>query len=577
VNQAVSDDLIEQLCAIGISLSSERDTDRLVETILRSAKGLTNADGGSIYSLTDDQRLKFEVVATDSLGLSMGGTTGIEIRFPPLPLYTDGKPNLNMVVTSSVLNDETINITDAYHAAGYDFSGTKKFDEKTGYRTKSLLAVPMKNHEKDIIGVLQLINAQDAQGRVVPFSPDAQRLAESLASQAAVALTNKRLIDDLKTLFESFVQLIAGAIDDKSPYTGGHCRRVPELTMMLAEAVSATRSGPLAEFSMDEKDRYELHIAGWLHDCGKVTTPEYVMDKATKLETIYDRINEVDARFAVLAREAEVACCNERLAALERGNAPAAAAAQARYEQLLEQLAADRARVHTANVGGEFMSDEAKAEIARIAQYKWHDADGTEQPLLTEEEVYNLGIARGTLTPEERQVINNHIVATIKMLESLPFPKHLQRVPEYAGGHHERMDGKGYPKGLTREQMSVPARVMAIADIFEALTAKDRPYKRGKTLTECLQIMGRMRLDNHIDPDLFDISSTEVCTANTRICSWTKSRSTMSICARFPVIRPPRCARPVELRRGVWPRLWNAYLPVSSAAAGAAPIPFSSM
>lgn len=505
MNQAVSDDLIEQLCAIGISLSSERDTDRLVETILRSAKGLTNADGGSIYSLTDDQRLKFEVVATDSLGLSMGGTTGIEIRFPPLPLYTDGKPNLNMVVTSSVLNDETINITDAYHAAGYDFSGTKKFDEKTGYRTKSLLAVPMKNHEKDIIGVLQLINAQDAQGRVVPFSPDAQRLAESLASQAAVALTNKRLIDDLKTLFESFVQLIAGAIDDKSPYTGGHCRRVPELTMMLAEAVSATRSGPLAEFSMDEKDRYELHIAGWLHDCGKVTTPEYVMDKATKLETIYDRINEVDARFAVLAREAEVACCNERLAALERGNAPAAAAAQARYEQLLEQLAADRARVHTANVGGEFMSDEAKAEIARIAQYKWHDADGTEQPLLTEEEVYNLGIARGTLTPEERQVINNHIVATIKMLESLPFPKHLQRVPEYAGGHHERMDGKGYPKGLTREQMSVPARVMAIADIFEALTAKDRPYKRGKTLTECLQIMGRMRLDNHIDPDLFDI------------------------------------------------------------------------
>jgi HD-GYP domain-containing protein (c-di-GMP phosphodiesterase class II) len=505
VNQAVSDDLIEQLCAIGISLSSERDTDRLVETILRSAKGLTSADGGSVYSLTEDQQLKFELVSTDSLGLSMGGTTGIEIRFAPLPLYTDGKPNLNMVVTSSVLNDETINITDAYHADGYDFSGTKKFDEKTGYRTKSLLAVPMKNHENDIIGVLQLINAQDAAGEVVPFSSEAQRLAESLASQAAVALTNKRLIDDLKTLFESFIQLIAGAIDDKSPYTGGHCRRVPELTMMLAEAVSATQSGPLADFSMDDKDRYELHIAGWLHDCGKVTTPEYVMDKATKLETIYDRINEVDTRFAIIAREAEVMCCRERLAALERGDAQAAADAQARYEQTLEQLTGDRARVHTANVGGEFMSDEAKVEIERIAARTWHDADGAEQPLLSEEEVYNLSIPRGTLTHEERQVINNHIVATIKMLESLPFPKHLQRVPEYAGGHHERMDGKGYPKGLTREQMSVPARVMAIADIFEALTAQDRPYKRGKTLTECLQIMGRMRLDNHIDPDLFDI------------------------------------------------------------------------
>ncbi len=504
VNQAVSDDLIDRLLGIGIALSSERDTDRLVETILQSAKDLTNADGGTIYSLTDDQHLKFEMMTTDSLALSMGGTTGTEIPFAPLPLYVDGQPNLNMVVTNSVLNDETINITDAYDADGYDFSGTKKFDQKTGYRTKSLLAVPMKNHENDVIGVLQLINAQAAEA-VVPFSPQSQRLVESLASQAAVALTNKRLIDDLRTLFESFIQLIAGAIDDKSPYTGGHCRRVPELTMMLAEAASATQTGPLANFSMSEKDRYELHIAGWLHDCGKVTTPEYVMDKATKLETIYDRVNEVDVRFAVIAREAEVVCCKERLAALESGDTQAAEAAQARYQQTLEELAAERARVHTANVGGEFMSDEAKAEVARIGARKWHDADGEERTLLNEEELYNLSIARGTLTPEERRVINNHIVATIKMLESLPFPKHLQRVPEYAGGHHERMDGKGYPKGLTREQMSVPARVMAIADIFEALTARDRPYKRGKTLTECLQIMGRMRLDNHIDPDLFDV------------------------------------------------------------------------
>ncbi len=496
--------LVDQLCAIGIALSSEKDTDRLVETILRSVKALTGADGGTVYSLTEEQTLKFEMVATDSLGLSMGGTTGVEIPFPALALYEDGRPNESMVVTASVLNERTINIPDAYDADGFDFSGTKRFDETTGYRTRSLLAVPMKNHENDIIGVLQLINATE-DGQVVPFSPSSQRLAESLASQAAVALTNKRLIDDLKTLFESFIQLIAGAIDEKSPYTGGHCRRVPELTMMLAEAAHEARSGPLSAFRMSEGDRYELHIAGWLHDCGKVTTPEYVMDKATKLETITDRINEVDARFEILRRDARIACLEAKLEALENGHAERAAQAEEQLAQTLLELAEEQQQVHSANVGGEFMSDAAQAGIRRIGERIWVDAEGAQRALLNEDEIYNLNIPRGTLTPEERSVINNHIVATIKMLESLPFPKHLRRVPEYAGGHHERMDGKGYPKGLSREQMSVPARVMAIADIFEALTAKDRPYKKGKTLSECLQIMGRMKLEEHIDPDLFDI------------------------------------------------------------------------
>jgi HD-GYP domain-containing protein (c-di-GMP phosphodiesterase class II) len=483
---------IEMLNEIGIALSSEKNNQRVLELILNGAKKLTHADGGSLYLVTDNKELKFEIVSTDSLGIAMGGTSGNEINFPPLPLYINGEKNLSMVVTSAVLNDKTINIIDAYDAKGYDFSGTRKFDEKTGYRTKSLLTIPMKNHEGDIIGVLQLINSLDPYTHEVGvFTNEEQKLAESLASQAAVALTNKRLIDEQKALFEALIKLIATAIDEKSPYTGGHCKRLPELTMMIAEACDTETSGPLAGFRMQEKDRYELLIAGWLHDCGKVTTPEYVIDKATKLQTIYDRIHTVDTRFEVLKRDAKIALLEKKISEQE-------------YAEKIRQLDDDREFIRHFNVGGEYMSPEKQQRVRDIAQYQWQDCSGKVSGLLSENEVRNLTIAKGTLTPEERQIINNHMAVTIKMLDQLPFPKHLRNVPEYAGGHHERMDGKGYPRGLTREQMSWQARMMGVADIFEALTARDRPYKEGKKLTECLNILGKMRLDNHIDPDIFD-------------------------------------------------------------------------
>jgi HD-GYP domain-containing protein (c-di-GMP phosphodiesterase class II) len=341
--------------------------------------------------------------------------------------------------------------------------------------------------------VLQLINATDPKtGEIVAFSPSDQRLAESLASQAAIALTNRMLINQLEHLFESFINLINSAIDEKSPYTGGHCQRVPVLTMLLAEAVNETKSGPLKNFHMTEEDRYELKIAGLLHDCGKVTTPVHVVDKATKLETLFDRIQLIDTRFEVLKRDVEIEALRKGLDERE-------------IRDRLRELDDDRRFLHACNIGGERMKDEDVARVRRIAKRRWRDVAGHEADFLTEDEVNNLTIRAGTLTEDERKIINNHIVATIKMLESLPWPRHLTRVPEYAGGHHERMDGKGYPKGLTRDQMSVQARCMGIADIFEALTAKDRPYKKGKTLSESLEILGRMRINNHVDPDLFDV------------------------------------------------------------------------
>jgi HD-GYP domain-containing protein (c-di-GMP phosphodiesterase class II) len=497
---------LEQLNHIGIALSKERDITKLLEVILIAAKDVTRADGGTLYRMTEERTLKFEIIRNDTLGIAMGGTTGVEIPFYPINLYDkDGRPIHSMVAAYAVHHDRSVNIADAYTAEGFDFTGTQNFDKKTGYRSRSFLTVPMKDHEGEIIGVLQLINSKDpASGTVVPFSDADEHLVESLASQAAIALTNRLLINHLENLFESFISLINSAIDDKSPYTGGHCQRVPVLTMLLAEAASGCEVGPLKSFAMTDRDRYELKIAGLLHDCGKVTTPVHVVDKATKLQTIFDRVALLDTRFEVVKRDAEIALLRARLEKLGQGRKDAVGDAQ--LAAGIREIENDREFLRRANIGSEAMKDEDIARVQTIARrYRWRDSEGQTADFLSEEEVRNLTIRYGTLTPEERNVINHHIEVTIQMLEALPWPKHLKNVAEYAGGHHERMDGKGYPRGLTREQMSVQARCMGIADIFEALTAKDRPYKKGKTLTESLTILGKFKQNGHVDPDLFDV------------------------------------------------------------------------
>ncbi|MBL4712752.1 MAG: GAF domain-containing protein [Gammaproteobacteria bacterium] len=498
---------IGRLNEIGIALSAASDVNILCDKILTGAMELTNSDGGSLYRMSDDKAfLEFVIVSTHSLDIHMGGSTGREINFPPIPLMVNGESNKNNVVSSAVHDEQTINIPDVYHAKGFDFSGTRKFDQQTGYQTQSILTIPLKNHHNDIIGVLQLINAQDElTDQTREFDLADQQLAESLASQAAVAITNKQLIEEQRELFESFIRLLAGAIDEKSPYTGGHCKRVPELTMMIADACHHSQSAALKDFYMTEKDRYELTIAGWLHDCGKVTTPEYVVDKATKLETIYDRINTVDTRFEVLKRDAVIENLKQKLESIPKDLSLDYSRIDKELEEKITQINNDRDFIRASNIGGEFMDEALQQRVKDIAKLRWVNSKGVHADFFDDNEIQNLTIAKGTLTPDERQIINNHMAVTIKMLDQLPFPKHLLNVPEYAGGHHERMDGKGYPKGLTRNEMSLQARMMGIADIFEALSASDRPYKTGKPLTECLRILGFMNKDNHIDPDIFDV------------------------------------------------------------------------
>ena len=544
------------LIELGIALSAERNHNRLMEKILHGAKAMCNADGGTLYLITEAKDgLRFEIMLNDTLNIAMGGTTGKPIPFPPLKLHDDqGQPNHKNVSSSCALTGTTINIADAYDVDKFDFSGTKAFDTKTGYRSKSFLTVPLKNYEGEVIGVLQLINARDRANRIIGFGPDITPLIEALASQAAVALDNQRLIEAQKNLFKSFIQVIAGSIDAKSPYTGGHCHRVPAITFMLAEAACKATDGPYADFSLTEDEWYELEVAAGLHDCGKVTTPEYIVDKATKLETIYNRIHEVRMRFEVCKRDAVITYLEGLVAGEEDPDA-----LKASMTETLTQLDDDFAFVAESNVGGEFMAPEKIERLNAIAQRTWvRTLDDTlglsidemrrrrpdepkppvTEPLLADKdwhvvpheinvdasryeaegfkmkplenrynlgELYNLGIGRGTLTAEDRFKINDHIVQTIFMLKALPFPKTLARVAEWAGGHHEKMDGTGYPKGLKRDDMSLPARMMAVADIFEALTAADRPYKKPKTLSESLKIMSFMVKDNHIDPELWQL------------------------------------------------------------------------
>jgi HD-GYP domain-containing protein (c-di-GMP phosphodiesterase class II) len=492
---------LQVLYRIGIALSAEKNKDRLMESILLEAKTLCNADGGTLY-VREGETLRFAIMRSDTLGIALGGTTGEPITLPPLSMIDErtGEPNYRNVATATALMRRSFNIEDAYAAQGFDFSGTKEFDARNNYRSRSFLTIPLVNREDYVIGVLQLLNAVDPRtGALSAFSSEQQTIVEALASQAGIALDNQILLDGQRELLESFIQMIAAAIDAKSPYTGGHCERVPVLTLMLAESACQAKDGPLAGFELSPEEWYELKIAAWLHDCGKVTTPVHVMDKATKLETIFDRIEVVRARFETLKREVEL----DFWRGLAERGPDARAALDAERAARLAELEADLALIETSNVGGEFLSPEKQERIRAIARRRYVQA-GQAGSLLTPEEVENLTVSRGTLTEGERIIINGHMVQTIRMLESLPFPRNLQRVPEYAGGHHEKMDGTGYPRGLYAGDMSIPARMMAIADVFEALTAQDRPYKSGKKLSEAMRIMGFMKRDCHLDPVLFD-------------------------------------------------------------------------
>lgn len=494
----------QHLLDISVQLSSESDSDTLMEKILLAAMDISHADAGSIYLANDENELEFRTVINNSLSIHLGGSSSEKITFPAIPLQLNGKDNKSAIVAHTVNTGEVINVIDVYDEQPFDYSAARKMDKKIGYRTQSMLTFPLKNHAHEIIGAIQLINAIE-QNTIIAFSKEIERQILSFASLGAIALTNRALIHDMENLFESFAKTIAVAIDEKSPHTGGHCKRVPELTLMIADAVHQEQNGPMASFTLAPEERHQLEIAGWLHDCGKISTPDSILEKAKKLETIFDRIHYVDAKLEIALRDIKLKYQADIIIALKDDKLIEVKQLERIQEVAEKQVNCDRAFLQKINIGGEFLTDELQANIHTIAKRYSITIEGVSQPLLSDDEITNLSIKRGTLNEEERLIIKRHMNVTQDILEALPFPKHLSNVAEYALGHHETMDGKGYPRGLTKEQMSVPARVMAIADIFEALSSADRPYKKAKPVSECLKIMGKLVLNNHLDGDLFTI------------------------------------------------------------------------
>jgi HD-GYP domain-containing protein (c-di-GMP phosphodiesterase class II) len=519
------------------SLSSEQNFDAMLEQITEETLNVSDSDGALTWFVDDDNMLNPVALFDKHKG---------KIALQGMPSYAIDDEH---AMTQAARNKETSEI----HLRKDDSQGLELLF--TSLETEDIVVTtfPLRNRKDEEIGLLCLLNKVTSESEASQPANKRNDFIRTFSGFASVSLESRHLLDMQKRLLDSFMHLLAGAIDAKSPYTGGHCQRVPVLAKMLAKA-ACDDEGLFKDYRLDDDGWEALHLAGWLHDCGKVTTPEYVVDKATKLETIYDRIHEIRTRFEVLKRDAEI-CYWEQVA--DGGDR------QALLNKLnmeLQDIDEDFVFVAECNLGDDMMTTEKLERLESIAKRTWQRtlddrigisweeekrrAKTPKQQLPVEEniiadrmdhliernanermpadnpwgftldvpeyrynlgELYNLKIERGTLSSEERYKINDHVVQTIIMLEKLPYPKHLKEVPAIAGMHHEKMDGNGYPKELTRDQMSLTSRMMAIADIFEALTASDRPYKKAKKLNDAIRIMSFLKKDQHIDHELFEL------------------------------------------------------------------------
>ena len=534
-------DNIKRFLKINSAINKERDLNKLLNRILVELSKVANADGGMI-SLLDEKGQYQSDAKFYSKNLVDNQKYLKEVSIEP---FRDRMPS-----SSDILNKDIIQVTITREDPLMAIDGVADVFNDPEVQYLDIIHLPLSNNTGECLGVLTFIKRVEE--KQCGFQENHVFFIKTLVDVASVALEDHRLLEAEHNLLIAMVRIIAGAIDAKSPYTGAHCQRVPVLFNMILEAAHASQEGALKDFICTDEEKEEANFAAWLHDCGKVTTPEYIVDKATKLETIYDRIHEIRMRFEVLKRDAEIACLKDILSGSD---------AQERQRQAEEEkrvLDEEYAFVAHHNSGREYLDSAALERLQTIGKRKWQrtldnrlgvseeertrmGSGGTlpaDEELLSDKaehiikrpadsnaaeyrslgiineapenlynrgELYNLSIARGTLNFEERYKINDHVTQTIIMLNKLPLPKRMKNIPNLAGSHHETLDGKGYPRRLYRDAIDIKARMLAIADIFEALTASDRPYKSAKTLSEALKIMKWFRDNNHIDSDLYDL------------------------------------------------------------------------
>lgn len=483
---------LSNLISIGIALSSEKDLEKLLDTILSEARRITQADAGTLYMI-EENKLAAKIIHNDTMNTFLGGKRE-KITIPPVPIN-------NLYVSGYVANyGESINIADVYSDEKFDFSGPRKYDKMTGYNTRSMLVIPLKNHTSKVIGVLQLINAMDKSiNKVIPFPKDAQLIIESLASLAATAITNSQLIQEIESLLDSFIQVMVTAIDSRTPYNATHTQKIASLAYSFAEAINEDKEGFYKDIFFDSKDLKVISTAAWLHDIGKMAVPLSVMNKATRLDNklpfVLQRID--------YAMQREINQCFENY--LRTDNKISFDDIMTSKESIIEKFKDYRDTIIKADHPSTFIDDTIKQKIRQIAATTYLDEEGNKQFLLSDDEVEQLSVSKGTLTPKERREMENHVLFTQRMLSKMKFGADLKRVPEIACMHHEQLDGKGYPNGLKEEQIPLEARILAIVDIFDALTAVDRPYKKAIPLQKSLSILQSMAKENKLDQQLLDL------------------------------------------------------------------------
>lgn len=501
---SVASDWLRSLIEIARALSQERDIDRLLGLILEKSRYVTDADAGSIYVVEgegDERRLRFKLSQNDSVGFESSEFV--------MPVST------RSIAGAAVVTGKPIGIADVYKLpANVPYGFDRSFDERVGYRTVSMLAMPMISAEDEVIGVIQLINRkrtpeqplrkpEDFEREVVAFDATDEELAASLAAQAGIALENARLYDEIRKIFEGFVRASVHAIEQRDPTTSGHSQRVSVLSCSLAEKVDRIGEGPYRDARFSVRDMRELEYAALLHDFGKIGVREQVLLKAKKLHP--QERDAIRARIDFARKSAEVELLGHELREIERGSIagrrPALEGDVTRRRERLDRAweLIERANEPTVLNEGDF------SLLEEIAQMRYLDPDGVEKPLLTAAEVASLSVRKGSLSDSEMDEIRSHVVHTTNFLRQIPWGKSMRRIPAIAGAHHERLDGTGYPKGLHSEGIPLASKIMSVADIYDALTARDRPYKRALPPERALEILGYEVRDGHIDPELVRI------------------------------------------------------------------------
>ena len=494
-------DQLQAMLRIGRVFSSGATFSEVFSIILHTAMDVLNAEGGSLYIHDDvSDTLKLVFLVNNVLGVDKAVEDFDPLRIDgimTLPIYDNaGNPDHQTVAVEAFFTKELVNIGDVYNHPDNDFLNVKKFDKENDYRTHSMIAIPLVTHEQKAIGVIQIVN-YDASLQ----NADSMSFVQLLASQMGVTLSNILSLYALQNLLTDFVSMIGIAIDKKSPHTAGHCQRVTEVTIHFARMLNESSDPPFSDFYLDEQEMRELRIAALLHDVGKIITPVHVLEKSTRLMGVHDKIESVAMRAELLRAQSRLDFLKKELEKRGEGElwklAEALDPVDDEQIELLQQV--NDCRV--------FCTDEIAEKIRQIAKWQLRTSSGA-QPLLSDEDLSSLLIPRGTLNPQERKIIEDHASISISLLSSLPWPKGLRQIVEYAGGHHENVNGTGYPNGLVGDEMSTPALILGIADRFEGLAAPDRPYRQPLKLSRVLDILKNMCRDGEIDADLFNFFMT---------------------------------------------------------------------